>query len=491
MAENPKPPQPGKIENVRTYAEGQLRSGADRATVVQALVGMGLSAQAANDVVTKESARLETRRRPFPPGPAFVGGGFAGLLAGGAWGITGLWTGTEYHIMALFVGLLAGLGVAVMSNGSRSWAMPIVGISSALFAILVEKLILLLAFQDVGDLFGPTQIFWAIGGLVMGALGALPLGLRIAAVRPLLESETKFRRPTVAATMLMIAVPVLLAVSLFGTWSEWKASDTQGVTTTTTDFSWKMSDVDVTVTDEVLGSAESNTTTYDYDARVAGVDGKPFRDAFAKTRLFVLVGAAASVVALIMFVFPLFGARWTYAYQVASLLLAVLGGGMALVATAEFTASFPNAAGASGAYHATDSTGANSTNLTQRFWGTETEPGGPGTLEWGAGAGWYFAFASVVASLASAILPWSSRAMFRKEAWAAGRPKILAGPIVTRGPLPAEAQELPPPPPPAPYVAPGQTRLRCPDCRTVFGITIDTKPFIVSCPSCSRSTTIA
>jgi hypothetical protein len=132
------------LEKLYAFVIEQMKAGADKSTISQKLVEMGIDKGDANVLVESIHAQVlkTAEEEQFTNSsimPALVGGGLAAIVGGVIWGLIVVATEYEIGFMAWGIGLLSGFAVLLFSKGRRGTPLQIIAVLSSVLGIAVGK----------------------------------------------------------------------------------------------------------------------------------------------------------------------------------------------------------------------------------------------------------------------------------------------------------------------------------------------------------------
>lgn len=144
MESNETVSQKEALEKLYSFVMGKMKVGADKSSISQELVDMGMDKGDATELVESIYAHvLKAAEEEQVIGssflPAMVGGGLAAVIGGVLWGLIVIATGYVIGFMAWGIGLLSGFAVVLFSKGRRGVPLQIIAILSSVFGIAVGK----------------------------------------------------------------------------------------------------------------------------------------------------------------------------------------------------------------------------------------------------------------------------------------------------------------------------------------------------------------
>ena len=132
------------VQKLYDFVLQEMKVGADKSTIVQKLVDMGVDRSDAISVV--DTIYTETLKaandQQFTSDaiiPAVIGGGLAALVGGGIWGMIVITTGYVIGFMAWGLGLLSGFAVVLFSRGRKGVPLQVIAVISSIFGIAIGK----------------------------------------------------------------------------------------------------------------------------------------------------------------------------------------------------------------------------------------------------------------------------------------------------------------------------------------------------------------
>ena len=132
------------VQKLYDFVLQEMKVGADKSTIVQKLVDMGVDRSDAISVV--DTIYTETLKaandQQFTSDaiiPAAIGGGLAALVGGGIWGMIVITTGYVIGFMAWGLGLLSGFAVVLFSRGRKGVPLQVIAVISSIFGIAIGK----------------------------------------------------------------------------------------------------------------------------------------------------------------------------------------------------------------------------------------------------------------------------------------------------------------------------------------------------------------
>ena len=122
----------------------QMKAGADKSTISQELVDMGMNRNDATQAVETIHAQIikvaeEEQLTNSSILPALIGGGLSAVLGGGLWALIAIGTGYVIGFMAWGMGWLTGFAVLLFSRGKRGIPLQIISVISSVLGIAIGK----------------------------------------------------------------------------------------------------------------------------------------------------------------------------------------------------------------------------------------------------------------------------------------------------------------------------------------------------------------
>ena len=144
MENNEAKSQKEALEKLCAFVIEQMKAGADKSTISQKLVEMGVDRNNAAQVVETIHAQIvkaaeEEQLMDSSILPALFGGGLATVVGGVIWGLIVIATGYVIGFMAWGIGLLSGFAVVLFSKGRRGTPLQIIAVLSSVLGIAVGK----------------------------------------------------------------------------------------------------------------------------------------------------------------------------------------------------------------------------------------------------------------------------------------------------------------------------------------------------------------
>ena len=144
MEKNEAQSQKEDLEKLYAFVIEQMKAGADKATISQKLVEMGLDSADATKLVGMIQAQVEkaAEEEQFTASsfvPAMVGGGLAAVVGGGIWGLIVIASGYVIGFMAWGIGLLCGFAVVLFSKGRKGAPLQVIAVLSSILGIVIGK----------------------------------------------------------------------------------------------------------------------------------------------------------------------------------------------------------------------------------------------------------------------------------------------------------------------------------------------------------------
>ncbi len=136
--------QRASSQKLYAFVVEQIKAGADKTTISQKLIAMGMDAKDASELVNKmyDSIIEAAEKEQFTMIsiiPAFMGGVLAALVCGVIWGVIVITSEYEIGYMAWGVGVAAGYCVTLFSRGKRGLPLQIIAVTASLLGILIGK----------------------------------------------------------------------------------------------------------------------------------------------------------------------------------------------------------------------------------------------------------------------------------------------------------------------------------------------------------------
>ena len=132
------------VEKLYEYVIEQMNAGADKPTIAQKLIEMGMQKNDADsliDVICSQIVRTAAAEKPTPSSivPAILGGLVAALVGGYLWGLIASWTGYVIGYMAWGIGVLCGFAVVFATSGKKGWPLQLTAVFTRIIGILAGK----------------------------------------------------------------------------------------------------------------------------------------------------------------------------------------------------------------------------------------------------------------------------------------------------------------------------------------------------------------
>ena len=122
----------------------QIKAGADKSTISQELVDMGMNRDDAtqlvdviHDQIIKAAGEEQLTNSSILP--SLIGGALAAVLGGGLWALIAIGTGYVIGFMAWGMGWLSGFAVLLFSRGKRGIPLQIISVISSVLGIAIGK----------------------------------------------------------------------------------------------------------------------------------------------------------------------------------------------------------------------------------------------------------------------------------------------------------------------------------------------------------------
>ncbi len=136
--------QRASSQKLYAFVVEQIKAGADKTTISQKLIAMGMDAKDASELVNKmyDSIIEAAEKEQFTMIsiiPAFMGGVLAALVCGVIWGVIVITSEYEIGYMAWGVGVAAGYCVTLFARGKRGLPLQIIAVTASLLGILIGK----------------------------------------------------------------------------------------------------------------------------------------------------------------------------------------------------------------------------------------------------------------------------------------------------------------------------------------------------------------
>lgn len=147
MAEETNPTakqQQEAIQRLYAFVAQQMKAGADKATISQKLIEMGVSEEDSHKLVDKMHDQIMALAQAeqltsAAIAPAILGGLLAAVVCGVIWGLIVIATEFEIGYMAWAVGLAAGFSVVMFAKGKKGAPLQVIAVSSSILGILIGK----------------------------------------------------------------------------------------------------------------------------------------------------------------------------------------------------------------------------------------------------------------------------------------------------------------------------------------------------------------
>lgn len=132
------------LEKLYAFVIEQMKGGADKSTISQKLVEMGVDRNNAAQVVETIHAQVvkaaeEEQLMNSSILAALFGGGLAAVVGGVIWGLIVIATGYVIGFMAWGIGWLAGFAVVLFSKGRKGVPLQVIAVLSSVFGIVIGK----------------------------------------------------------------------------------------------------------------------------------------------------------------------------------------------------------------------------------------------------------------------------------------------------------------------------------------------------------------
>lgn len=136
--------QEDAIGKLYAFVIDQMKAGADKPSISQKLVDMGVDKDDAPQVVEKIHAQVLKAAEQEKVSAqsilgAVIGGSLAAVVGGYIWALIVTATGFEVGYMAWGIGLLAGFAVLFLSHGKRGVPLQLIAVLASVFGIVVGK----------------------------------------------------------------------------------------------------------------------------------------------------------------------------------------------------------------------------------------------------------------------------------------------------------------------------------------------------------------
>jgi hypothetical protein len=144
METNETQSQEAALNKLYDFVIEKMKAGADKSTISQELVDMGMNRNEATQVVETIHAQIikgagEEQFTNSSILPALIGGGLAAVLGGGLWAFIAIGTGYVIGFMAWGMGWLTGFAVVLFSKGKRGIPLQIISVTSSVLGIAIGK----------------------------------------------------------------------------------------------------------------------------------------------------------------------------------------------------------------------------------------------------------------------------------------------------------------------------------------------------------------
>jgi len=144
MESNETNSQKEALEKLYSFVMEKMKAGADKSTISQELVDLGMNRNDAIQAVETIYAQIVkvAEEEQFTDGsifPALIGGGLAALVGGGLWALIATGTGYVIGFMAWGMGWLTGFAVVLFSKGKKGVLLQIISVISSILGILIGK----------------------------------------------------------------------------------------------------------------------------------------------------------------------------------------------------------------------------------------------------------------------------------------------------------------------------------------------------------------
>jgi len=162
MGSNEAQSQEDALKKLYAFVINQMKTGADKTTIAQKLVEMGISEGNAYSMVETIHAQIlkAAEEETFAMdslAPAMLGGGLAAAVGGGIWGLIVIATGYVIGFMAWGIGLLAGYAVVLFSRGRKGVPLQVIAVLSSVLGIAIGKYVTFFHFlkEAIAKKYGP------------------------------------------------------------------------------------------------------------------------------------------------------------------------------------------------------------------------------------------------------------------------------------------------------------------------------------------------
>lgn len=132
------------MEKLFAFVMKQMKDGADKSTITQKLVEMGIDKSEAPNLVETIHTQIvkAAKEAQFTSSsvlPTLFGGVLAAVVGGVIWGLIVIATKYEIGFMAWGLGGLCGFAVLLFSRGKRGFPLQAIAVLSSLLGILIGK----------------------------------------------------------------------------------------------------------------------------------------------------------------------------------------------------------------------------------------------------------------------------------------------------------------------------------------------------------------
>jgi len=144
MADAKENSQEDAVQKLQVFVCEQMKAGANKPTIAQQLVDMGVNSSDASQVVETiyEHILAVARKEQFASSsimPAALGSMVAALIGGAIWGVIVIATGYVIGYMASALGFLAGYAVVFCSKGQKGFPLQVIAVIASLVGIAAGK----------------------------------------------------------------------------------------------------------------------------------------------------------------------------------------------------------------------------------------------------------------------------------------------------------------------------------------------------------------
>jgi hypothetical protein len=150
------------LQKLYAFVVEQIKAGADKATISQKLVEMGMDENDVHELVDKMhdqimEAAKEEQLTSASILPALVGGVLAAIVCGVIWGLIVIATGYEIGYMAWGVGLAVGFCVVLFSKGKKGVPLQVIAVVSSILGVIIGKYLTFFHYlkEMIAEEYGP------------------------------------------------------------------------------------------------------------------------------------------------------------------------------------------------------------------------------------------------------------------------------------------------------------------------------------------------